>query len=167
MKYLFLIMVCLLVGATYSCNGPEPEIYLIPNDFRGRVVILINQKNGISREYEGSSRVYKIPASGVLKTKFSSNTGSFDLDKMKFYYADSVSREEIPIFKVQKDTTLSTSQIFYYANGIFADRKIEYIEFIVAPYYLKDSFFSKNADGVLIENESFKERVDKELDKKE
>jgi len=150
-----------------SCNKPEPEIYLVPKNYTGKIMVLLNSSNGSQKEYENGFRIYRIPVSGILKTKFSSNTGSFDLDKMKFYYADSVLREEIPIFKVQKDTTLSTSQIFYYANGIFADRKIEYIEFIVAPYYLKDSFFSKNADGVLIENESFKERLDKELDKKE
>lgn len=155
MKSLLIIMVCSIVGSTYSCNGPEPEIYLIPNDFRGRVVILFNQKNGISREYEGRNRVYKIPASGVLKTKFLSNTGEFGLDDTNFFFESDSSRVSIPMFSLSKDSISNKPQIFRYANGVVADGRIKYAEFIVAPYYLRDSFFVRNANGILIEDDSF------------
>lgn len=147
-----------------SCKSPEPEIYLIPKNYTGRIIILLNQKLGEEKEHEGEFRVYRIPISGILKTKYSSNTGEFDLDKMKFYFDDSNSRSEIPDFNIKRDSTYINSQIFYYSNGIMEDRDIKYIEFIVAPYSKRDSFFIKNEQGVLIEDKSFWKKVDSEIE---
>lgn len=144
---------------TNSSCSPEPEIYLIPPNFKGWVVILFNQKDGTIPDYKEGSRIYRIPSSGILKTKFGSNTGEFGLNDVKFYFDGDSTRDMIPHFNLTKDSTLTQSQIFRYANGFLADGKIEYCEFIVAPYNLKDSFYIRNKDGVLIEDTTFWKRV--------
>ena len=53
----------------------EPETFLIPSDFRGRVNILYNQKCGNEVEFENGRRIYRIPNDGILFTKFEKPSG--------------------------------------------------------------------------------------------
>ena len=126
---------------------------------------MFNQKDGTNPEYKEGSRIYRIPCSGILKTKFGSNTGEFWINDVKFYFDGDNSRDIIPHFNLTNDSTLNKSQIFRFANGVLADGKVEYCEFIVAPYNLKDSFYIKNAEGVMIEDTTFwklvRERIEK------
>ena len=48
---------------------------LIPDGYTGTVKILFDQKNGTEKKYEGEKRVYEIPESGILKTKFGPQFG--------------------------------------------------------------------------------------------
>ncbi|MFS4469710.1 DUF6843 domain-containing protein [Maribacter sp. 2210JD10-5] len=56
----------------------EPETYLIPSDFRGRVNIIYDQKCGMETEFENDRRVYRIPDDGILLTKFKTPSGLID-----------------------------------------------------------------------------------------
>ena len=76
----------LLVGYWYWSMlgfGNEAEVNLIPPNFRGVVYILFDQTQGNGKEYEGGKRIYRIPRSGVLKTKFSAQTG---MTRLPEYY---------------------------------------------------------------------------------
>ncbi|MGX9987484.1 DUF6843 domain-containing protein [Soonwooa purpurea] len=79
----------------YEINSSSKDIFLIPNGFRGKVVILYDQKNGTEKEYEGNFRVYKIPKNGILKTKFKVKGDSWDIGDAKYYFVNGNKR--IPI----------------------------------------------------------------------
>jgi len=56
----------------------EPETFLVPSDFRGRVNIIYDQKCGEETEFENDRRVYRIPSNGLLLTKFKKPSGLID-----------------------------------------------------------------------------------------
>ena len=71
----------------YTASG-ESEIYLLPNNYRGIIYIIFDQKNGAPKQYENGSRVYVIPRNGILKTQFRFNKGWHQLPS--FYYTTSI-----------------------------------------------------------------------------
>jgi hypothetical protein len=82
---MIILTVALLVG---SCQKPraEPEIHLIPHDYRGWVTIAFRGANGEAAEYEDDARVYRIPSSGVLITEADPNVGSSPA--WRFFFED-------------------------------------------------------------------------------
>jgi hypothetical protein len=66
-----------------------PEIHYIPNNYVGPVYIYFNQRDGANREFLDSKRLYRIPGTGNLKTKFKPNTGWYKNDNItEIYYVD-------------------------------------------------------------------------------
>lgn len=59
-------------------NRPERETFLFPENFRGAVYIIYNQKNGEPKAYEKKRRIYKIPDNGILFTQFKAEYGRID-----------------------------------------------------------------------------------------
>ena len=67
-------------------NRAEPDVHYIPKDFRGSVFIIFNRKDGNPKEYdEKGRRVYRIPESGILKTQFAPNFGTYNSHMKNFY----------------------------------------------------------------------------------
>jgi len=64
------------------------EIYLIPKNYIGKIEIYFDQTDGSKIEYEDNIRVYRIPESGILKTQFQFNTGTYYKDCRTYYYVD-------------------------------------------------------------------------------
>jgi hypothetical protein len=56
----------------------EPETFLIPQEFSGKVHILFNEPCGREIEYENGRRLFKIPNNGILTTKFKDQYGIID-----------------------------------------------------------------------------------------
>lgn len=82
-KYILLFIVSLLL---FGCvDDKDREIHLIPEDYRGIVYILYDQKDGAPEKYEKGHRVYEIPSTGVLKTQMSPNPGGFKRSDMKYF----------------------------------------------------------------------------------
>tara|TARA_B100000809_G_scaffold190880_1_gene189531 strand:- start:438 stop:1118 length:681 start_codon:yes stop_codon:yes gene_type:complete len=75
------------VAFTFLNAMEVPERYLIPEDFRGVVYVIFDQENGKEKEYEGIHRVYRIPANGILFTKFSQNDDVYTFQE--FFFVDS------------------------------------------------------------------------------
>lgn len=61
------------------------EKFIIPSDFTGDVIVITDLKNGAEKEYDFFNRVYRIPASGILFTKFNQGSG---INKRSFYQTD-------------------------------------------------------------------------------
>jgi hypothetical protein len=61
------------------------EKYIIPASFRGVVYVITDKENGEDRTYDLFTRIYKIPNSGVLFTKFKQRSG---FNKRSFYQVD-------------------------------------------------------------------------------
>ena len=81
----------------------------------GTIRILFDQENGTEKKYEGEKRVYEIPESGVLKTKFSPE---FGYHFPKYYYVSkSGKRIEIqPILELNKNVldTIDKNKVYAY-----------------------------------------------------
>jgi hypothetical protein len=73
----------------------QPEIFLIPNNFVGTVLILFEQKNGEEKKYNDNARIYNISNSGILSSKFLKTLhGKLD---QQIYYVDSVGNKNVQI----------------------------------------------------------------------
>ena len=62
------------------------EKYIIPENFKGVVYVITDKQNGKDREYNFFTRIFRIPQSGVLFTKFNQKAGFnnrsfFQIDK--------------------------------------------------------------------------------------
>lgn len=71
------------VGYSIMNAFARPETFLVPDNFHGVVYVIYDEQNGNPKEYEGLRRVYRIPETGVLFTKFPQTQGIHD---RKFYY---------------------------------------------------------------------------------
>ncbi len=77
-------------------SRPEPEVFLIPENFRGRFVIYYQEPCGQKTLYETGKRIYEIPQDGVLITNFKENKGFMD---HRFYLVNEKGdRTRIPTF---------------------------------------------------------------------
>jgi len=91
-----LVPICILIWK--KINTIEPEIFLIPKNYRGFVYISYNHKCGKPTKYEEDSRVYEIPNDGVLLTQFKDEQGFIN---QKFYLVDKGKRIRIEELMVQ------------------------------------------------------------------
>ncbi|MCC5814486.1 MAG: hypothetical protein JJT78_07005, partial [Leptospira sp.] len=79
-------------------TSSSKNIFLIPEGYKGRILVVHDCDDGESRRFEGFfRRVYPINQDGVVFSKFSFAGDSFDFMNSKFYYVDSKgNRTEIP-----------------------------------------------------------------------
>jgi hypothetical protein len=64
------------------------NIFLIPEGYRGRVVVVHGCSDGAPREFENFYRVYKIGANGLLKSRFNFAGNAFDSLHSKYFYVN-------------------------------------------------------------------------------
>ncbi len=83
---IFFLFLFVSISLFESCKSAETEVIIVPNDYIGYVLVIYDQADGVSEEYDKEDRVYRISESGILKTKFSSNAGWSSLPK--FHYSD-------------------------------------------------------------------------------
>ena len=69
--------------ASSYLTRPEKELYLIPEGYVGKVVVIFNQADGEKPEYENDRRVYRIPETGVLFTQLKDEQGIIN---QEYYY---------------------------------------------------------------------------------
>lgn len=113
-----------------SCiNQAEPEIHLLPQGYTGSVIITFEDSMGTSTVYEGGKRVYQVPASGILRTKFKERKKGFIADKdLLFFYVDG--KEKYPlkvIHEIQNhkiDESDTNIYVFRFQNS---DKMIAYL----------------------------------------
>lgn len=141
----FTLLLSFLMSITGCYNHPEPETYLLPKGFTGRVDVILNQKNGAPVKYENGRRIYEIPANGIFLTQFKDEYGIIN---RQYYYVDSVgNRYPLPIYQYQHNDDGTTTPIVKDNNevGIFidgttgiygnsSDNRIPYQEFIVSSF---------------------------------
>ena len=123
------ITIAILVG---SCNYGEKEIIVVPKNYTGYIIIIYNQNHESQKKYLGSKRVYEIPKSGILKTKFAGNYGNIGLPE--FYYgkisASSKIKYVLDLEKLSSKTVVASGG----ATGVAdknTDGKIEYQLFYI------------------------------------
>ena len=109
-RIIILIFISLFINSCLSGTHIEKEVFYIPDEMEGKIFVLFDCEDGKPKKWKNGKRLYEIPPSGVLKTKFKENTGyisfkeegiAYEVDKYKewveFYYADNEYR---PIKKI-------------------------------------------------------------------
>lgn len=79
--FVFFVTVSLLISCEHHCT---PEVFLIPDGYRGSIYIIYNQKQGVDKEYGRGKRIYRIPRNGILLTKFKDEYGIIN---QEYYYS--------------------------------------------------------------------------------
>jgi hypothetical protein len=98
----FIYLLLLLTSVFFvGCQSADDEIYILPDNYSGYVLIIYDQENGEIPAYYGEKRVYRIPESGVLKTRFSTNYGVASLGE--YYYKEIQEGNKIPFEMINKD----------------------------------------------------------------
>lgn len=106
------------------------NIFLIPEGYRGRVVVVHGCKDGAEREFEGLYRVYRIGANGLLKSRFAFAGSSFDNLHSKYFFVDTQGNRKPIAESLESQTAGGVSVQGLWTLG--ADRKGEtFIDFIV------------------------------------
>ncbi len=131
-----------------SCQRTEPEVFIIPKGFKGKVMVVFEKKNGVLPKLEKNRRVYEIPNNGILVTQSMITEGFMS---RQFYYIDSLN-QRIPLksFKNEKEAeSYDEIGIFYSGRaGIYGNsgglQSIIYQEFIVSDYKNLNSFFTED-----------------------
>lgn len=108
----------------------ENQRIILPNNYQGGVIVLCNEKDGVSKNYINGERVYEIPKNGVLKTKFNFQNGK--RYKIRYFYksgrelrylwpSDRVWEDTINVNSVYKDSIyafrLSYADDFWFIIG--------------------------------------------------
>ncbi|WP_022944076.1 DUF6843 domain-containing protein [Pseudoalteromonas ruthenica] len=109
-------MVTALMSAYTEVKKSEPEIILIPDGFTGKLHIVFTAPNGKPPQYEGGSRVYDIPPSGVLVTQMDTNEGWIERGKVKFFSVSNTGTRK-PIIEVSENTPESVRAVYYGSIG--------------------------------------------------
>jgi len=82
LTFLPLPLIALTFFLFFEITKADSETFLIPQDFRGEFVIFYNEPCGQQTVFENGRRIYQLPKSGVLITKFKENEGHLE---RKFY----------------------------------------------------------------------------------
>lgn len=89
------IAISLFLAFLYM-NRTDPEVFLIPSNFRGQFVVFFNEPCGVTPASEGNKRIYNIPENGILITNSNRLVGVLN---RRFYFVDKLgNRIEIPEF---------------------------------------------------------------------
>lgn len=93
----------------YWLNMGEDEVYILPNDFTGAVIVLYGQKDGDPKKYDDKgNRIYHIPENGTLKTQFDFQE---DWRQVKYIYKNGKTlRYLLPPDDVWNDTIANTKR---------------------------------------------------------
>jgi hypothetical protein len=131
MKMIFgFILSLMLIG----CNKGEEEIFVIPKNYTGYIVIIYNQKGGVKPKYENNKRVYEIPENGILKSQLAPNYGWTNYPE--FYYEAITSESKIQFTaepqKIPMDKVVAYGGVSGNANKDLAGKEtVEYVLFYI------------------------------------
>ena len=89
---LFIFIIASSVFLTACETERTPETFLLQDNFKGFFYIVYNKTGGQEKAFEQNRRLYKIPATGVLFTKFKNDWGSIKFENgvinQQFYFFD-------------------------------------------------------------------------------
>jgi hypothetical protein len=88
MKLIILALCTFLISAAtflYHNLTYSHAIFLIPDNFHGDLYVVYDQAHGTDQEFDGMSRLYRIPKTGILFTKFKPETSTAD---QEYFYVD-------------------------------------------------------------------------------
>jgi hypothetical protein len=128
-------------AATDALAEPEPrahpEIHLLPAGYAGYVTIAFMAPNGEPGDFEGTARLYRIPANGILLTQSPANRGSSP-EQQFFIVEPNGDRREVKMSianfgDMLKNRIHPDVEVFYPTKGFMQGERcdIEYDQYFV------------------------------------
>ena len=176
-----ILLVIIITLGISSCDRAEPETYLIPDGFTGKVQIIFNQngvpvkyqneygrdtiytpKIGTPVKYEYGRRIYEIPTSGILLTQFQDNEGF--INRLYFYKYKNGKRRPLEVIEPQQSKLDSTKWVvtdskkvgvLEEVNGSYGNFNVAFQEFVVSSYNTLDKFYTTQY------NDEFMKKLDR------
>lgn len=118
---IIIIVLCLTVlWFIFWClyETGENEVYVLPKNFIGSVVIIFNSEDGKPEEYDkNKNRVYEVDSSGILRTRFKFQRGMSR--KISYVSEDELMVYLYPNSTIWKDTLKKANNNVYVYNAGF------------------------------------------------
>lgn len=144
-KKLFAII---LLSTFFSCRKVTYETILIPEGYRGDVIIIFNQKGKEKRKFEGKHKVYEIPNDGILLTEFKDEGKGFAY--VDYFYIDSLGdRKKLEKYSIRNQEHEGLG-IYGGTIGVLGSNELPFYLFYVGN---KSDYL--NQDNLQAENELF------------
>lgn len=140
--FLLIALVVVMWEWTYLKTTTKEEVYIIPQNFKGIVVIAYDQKDGIEDIIEDGKLIYRIPHSGVLKLKRQEAT---TLSKSWYYFENEQGKRTVLYYCSPpcEDMKNNPDKFFAYgkSNGGYENEgeQIDMTTFLVGTSYDSDS----------------------------
>ena len=144
-RIFFLILILHLVACRRTA---EPEIFMIPENYKGVIVVVFNQASGEEIFYDGGRRVYSIPKNGILRTKFKKTIhGKIN---QQYFYVDQNGNKTTKIESFNEDNFLSGKTYILFGsygevreNG---ERLLQYALIAIGAPESRDSLYAIEED---------------------
>jgi len=127
------IFFTLVLSVVLSSCG-EQEVVVVPDNYKGYIVVIFNQKNGEPIKYEEGKRVYEIPQDGILKTQFEPDEGWREFPE--FYYEKIVPENKLCSFAELKEVPADTIVGLMGALGTMQKNDYNEDRFVYALFYI-------------------------------
>lgn len=140
----------LILYGLIAKDSASYDIFLIPDGYRGQVVVEYGVQDGVEKENEGKWRIYRIPDKGHLKTQFTIKGNSIRLSESKYYYVDKKgNRKELKHYcEYCEDKDTTNIQVIYGSLGTSNNKSFQ--DFIIdipnKEYRIKDYSAQKTFD---------------------
>jgi hypothetical protein len=126
-------------------------LFLIPDGYKGTVVVFFDIPNGKPIKFMGKSRVYEIDSNGVLLTQFKQNIDVKPSKNVKYYYfiRKGNSNKELPYVDKDEFSKFTSEKIIVFAktmeNGLSDKnhKQYNYLNFIVGKLGESDSLYQQ------------------------
>ena len=145
-KILFVIIVAIILIVIvwelfYIQTVSKEEIFILPENFKGVVLIVHNQKDGVSIKKENGKIIYRVPFNGILKIKMPLKPA---LPKMWYYFEDSKGkRTEFFYCFERKEMEKNKDKVYAFglSTGTYQEGndKVDYTMFLVGTAKEADS----------------------------
>ena len=150
------ILFLVLIGLVFIFSIAKPEIYLIPDNYEGEIIVVFDQKDGEAEKYLDKKRVYEIPDDGILYTQFTWNAGmnnyefhfqskpNNDIDEVKKQYVYERGKPDSDI------VSIINNEPYYYSTTDGKDYIFRATRFIIAPRkYLEEYSVEAVTDSII------------------
>lgn len=139
---LLIVIVAIAWELIYLKSTTKEEVFILPQNFKGIVVIAYDQKDGLDDTIEDGKFIYRIPQNGVMKLKRKEVT---TLSKSWYYFEDEQGKRTILdfCFPPCEEMKNNPDKFFAYgkSNGGFenAGEQLEMTTFFVGTSHDTDS----------------------------
>ena len=139
---LFIVIVVVAWELIYLKSTTKEEVFVLPQNFKGIVVIAYDQKDGLDDTIEDGKFIYRIPQNGVMKLKRKEVT---TLSKSWYYFEDEQGKRTILDFCFPPCEEMKNNPDKFFAYGKSnggtenEGEEIEFTSFLVGTSHDTDS----------------------------
>ena len=133
---------------------PPSEIFLIPENYRGKVLVIFEKACGTKKEFEKGKRVYRIPENGIMLTRFKYKSADPNYREPQYFFLVDKQGNRKPIqemnvqlfneewmtHKNPNEPSRDSLGIFYLATNDYTNHQYGYSFYICTFRQYKENF---------------------------